>query len=177
MTPAELAAAADAVVGEIAAVVRRVDADALAALAAAIDDADRVFVAGQGRSGLVGAAVAVRLGHLGVRVHVTGEATCPAVGPGDLLVAISKSGTTTITLHQATRARAAGARVALVTRGGDPDADLALVVPLADVETRQHAGSLFEQSVLVLGDALCAVLQRARGLAGAQLAARHDNLQ
>ena len=169
----------EAILAELTAVFERADAGQLGALAAAVDRAERVFLAGQGRSGLIAAAVAVRIGHLGWPAHVAGEATCPAIGPGDLLIAFSKNGTTEVTLHQARRAAAAGAEVAAITAApGSPLAELAspaVILPVG--ESAQHAGSLFEQSALVLGDALCALLQASRGLDGAQLAARHDNLQ
>jgi 6-phospho-3-hexuloisomerase len=168
-----------AILAELTAVFERADGEQLGALARAVEGAERVFFAGQGRSGLIAAVVAVRIGHLGWPVHVAGEATCPAIGPGDVLIAFSKTGTTEITLHQARRAAAAGASIAAVTaRPESPLATLAgVAVVLPVTESAQHAGTLFEQSALVLGDALCAHLQASRGLDGAQLAARHDNLQ
>jgi len=41
----------------------------------------------------------------------------------------------------------------------------------------QHAGSLFEQAILLLGDALAWHVQQRLGVADAQLDARHANLQ
>jgi 6-phospho-3-hexuloisomerase len=151
----------------------------LDALARRIDTARRIVCAGQGRSGLIAAAFAVRLGHLGVDAHVAGEPSQPPVGPGDLLIAFSRSGETSVTRHQAERALTAGAGVAVITarddgalaRGADP------LVVLPAVESRQHAGSLFEQAALIACDALAATLQAARGLSDDALAARHDNLQ
>ena len=89
------------------------------------------------------------------------------------------SGTTAITLHQAERARAAGAAVtAVIARPGSPleaVADPVVILPATD--TRQHGGSLFEQAALIAADAVAGALQAARGLSDADLAARHDNLQ
>jgi 6-phospho-3-hexuloisomerase len=169
------------ILGELSAVLERVDGEQVVALAAAVRAAERIFFAGQGRSGLIAAAVAVRIGHLGWPVHVAGEATCPAIGPGDLLIAFSKTGTTEITGHQARRAAAAGAAVAAVTARSDSalaaEASPVVVLPVAEVDSAQFAGSLFEQTALLLSDALCAMLQASLGLDGSQLSARHDNLQ
>jgi len=170
-----------AILAELTAVFDRVEPERVAALADAVQRAERIFLAGQGRSGLIAGAVAVRIGHLGWPVHLAGEATCPAIGPGDLLIAFSKNGTTEITGHQARQATSAGATVAaVVARPESPlaaTASLAVILPVIEAGSAQHAGSLFEQSALVLGDALCAVMQATLGLDASQLAARHDNLQ
>jgi 6-phospho-3-hexuloisomerase len=167
------------ILDELQAVFARLDEEPLRALAVAVDRAARVVCAGQGRSGLVAAAFAVRLGHLGLDARVAGEASQPAVGRGDLVIALSRSGTTAITLHQAERARAAGAAVtAVIARPGSPleaVADPVVILPATD--TRQHGGSLFEQAALIAADAVARALQAARGLSDADLAARHDNLQ
>ncbi|MDT5127294.1 MAG: 6-phospho-3-hexuloisomerase, partial [Mycobacterium sp.] len=57
-----------------------------------ITTARAVFVIGNGRSGLATQMAAMRLMHLGLRVHVAGEVTAPAIGAGDLLIAVSGSG-------------------------------------------------------------------------------------
>ena len=53
----------------------------------------KVLMLGAGRSGLVARAFALRLVHLGFNVYVQGETITPAIGKGDLVVAISGSGT------------------------------------------------------------------------------------
>jgi 6-phospho-3-hexuloisomerase len=78
---------------------------------------------------------------------------------------------------------AAGARTAIVTTAGaaplDDIADLRVDLPIGAnaVQSCQHGGSLFEQSSLVLFDAVCALLQADLGRSNAQLTARHANLQ
>ena len=47
--------------------------------------ARRVFVTGAGRRRRALKMAAMRLMHLGLTVHVAGEVTAPAIGPGDLL--------------------------------------------------------------------------------------------
>ena len=167
------------ILDELQAVFAQLEEAPLRALAVAVDRAARVVCAGQGRSGLVAAAFAVRLGHLGVDARVAGEASQPAVGRGDLLIALSRGGATAITLHRAERARNAGAVVAAVTaRTGSPleaGADLAVIFPATD--SLQYGGSLFEQAALIAADSVAGALQAARALSDPDLAARHDNLQ
>ena len=172
------------IVDEVSSVLARLGDEPVEALARAVRSARRVYVAGQGRSGLVGRMLAMRLMHLGLETHVVGEATAPAVRPGDLLIAISATGSTPTTLHQADRATAAGATLAVVTAAVDGPlaqrASLVVVLPAgssAGVPTTQHAGSLFEQATLLVGDALAGALQRRLGLDDADLDARHGNLQ
>jgi 6-phospho-3-hexuloisomerase len=177
----EAAAASQVIVAELARLLERVDPLALVALVDQLLAARRVFVAGQGRSGLVASAFAIRLGHLGWEVHVAGEPSCPAIAEGDLLLAVSASGATAITLHQTERAIATGAAVAAISQTArSPVFDLAapaVLLPPGDVSSAQHAGSLFEQGVLVLLDAVAKLLQDSLALPDSALRARHDNLQ
>ena len=56
--------------------------------------------------------------------------------------------------------------------------DAVIVLPSrTQVETQQHAGSLFEQSVLVVGDAIAAAIQEKKGIAADAMNYRHANLQ
>ncbi len=75
----------------------------------------KVLVVGAGRSGLVGRAFAMRLMHLGFRSYVLGETITPSVGEGDLVVAISGSGTTTMVVAAAEAAKKMRAKVVAIT--------------------------------------------------------------
>ncbi len=59
-----------------------VAADEWDSAGALIRSARAVFVIGGGRSGLAIQMAAMRLMHLGLRVHVAGEVTAPASTPG-----------------------------------------------------------------------------------------------
>ena len=59
-----------------------------------IRKANRVFVAGAGRSLLMMRAFAMRLMHLGFVVYVVGETVTPAIGKDDLLLIGTASGET-----------------------------------------------------------------------------------
>lgn len=157
------------------------------ALAEAIHAAGRVFVHGAGRSGLALRMTAMRLMHLGLTVHVVGDATTPAIGEGDLLLTASGSGTTGGVVRAARAAHEAGASVAALTT--DPDSTLAALadtvvrVPAAQKLDRsgahsvQYAGSLFEQAVVLIGDAAFDALWRDSRRDGDELWTRHANLE
>ncbi|WES63329.1 6-phospho-3-hexuloisomerase [Microbacter sp. GSS18] len=175
---------------EVSAVLHRIadtQRDRLDRLARAVVAADRVFVLGAGRSGLALRMTAMRLMHLGVTVFVVGDTTTPAIAAGDLLIVASGSGTTSGIVRAATTARDVGAEVAAITTA--PDSPLAMlarpvvVVPAADKLDRsgaasvQYAGSLFEQTVMLLGDALFHTLWRESGRSADDLWPRHANLE
>ena len=73
---------------------KRVSQDEMEKFADAILKADRIFVAGAGRSGFVARAFANRLMHMGLTVFFVGEPTTPAIKASDLLVIGSGSGET-----------------------------------------------------------------------------------
>lgn len=144
------------------------------------DDPDRRwFFSGQGRSGLVAQMAAMRFMHLGRRVHVIGEATAPSVRGSDGLLLISGSGRTPVSRSFARIAREEGAAVGVVTaHGSSPLAELAdATTVVGAVDTVQFGGSLFEQSALLLLDALVLDLTAATPTAHADMAHRHTNLQ
>jgi len=159
----------------------------LDALAGLVADADRVFVLGAGRSGLALRMTAMRLMHLGLDVHVVGEVTAPAIAAADVLLTASGSGTTGAIVRAAETAAAVGASIgAITTAEGSPLAKLAtvvVVVPAAEKLDRsgtasaQYAGSLFEQLVVLLGDALFHALWQRSGSTADELWPRHANLE
>lgn len=163
------------------------DPEALELAAGMVAGASRVFVLGAGRSGLALRMTAMRLMHLGLHVHVVGEVTAPAIGEGDVLLTASGSGTTVGIVRAATTAVAAGAQVvAITTASASPLAELAaatILIPAADKLDRsgaasaQYAGSLFEQAVVLLGDALFHTLWARSGRSADELWPRHANLE
>src|SRR5919206_3998258 len=89
------------VLGEIAGVADKIDREQLSSLVDRLVSAPRVFVTGEGRSGLMSKAFAMRLMHLGLTVYAMGETITPAVRQDDLVVAVSGSGTTGGTVRTA----------------------------------------------------------------------------
>jgi 6-phospho-3-hexuloisomerase len=179
--------ATSVITGEHAQVLEGVDPEAWARAGALLLEAPAVFTVGTGRSGLALQMAAMRFMHLGKSAYVVGETTTPAIGGGDVLVAASGSGSTKRVVTAARTASDEGAHVLAITT--NPESDLAglatetLVVPAADKQdfegtaSAQYAGSLFEQSVLILTDALFHALWQTSGSQAQELWRLHANLE
>ena len=157
----------------------------------------KILVVGVGRSGLVGRAFAMRLRHLGARSYVVSETITPSVEEGDLLVAISGSGSTQIVVAAAEAAKRMKAKVAAITTYYDSPlgrlADLVVFVPgrtklasMDDYFARQilgiheplsPLGTLFEDASMVVLDAVVAELMKRLGKNESELARRHANIE
>lgn len=139
----------------------------------------RWFFGGQGRSGLIATMAAMRFMHLGRRTHVIGEATAPAVRSGDGVVLVSGSGETAVTVHLAKIARQEGAFLIALTGSAQSTlsaiADSSLVLPVE--RTEQLGGSLFEQTALLVLDAVVLYLAIGNPDAQAMLRRLHTNMQ
>ncbi|MFD4957837.1 SIS domain-containing protein [Microbacterium sp. NPDC058389] len=172
--------ALDTVVDELLSAVRSVDVGDLERAAAVIRESDgAITFTGQGRSGLIGAMTAMRLMHLGFRAHSAGESTAPSVRAGDVLVAISGSGTTHTTEHFARIAASEGAKVIAVLRDADsPIGALAdVVVEIPAEKQSQVGGTRFEHTALVALDAVVHLLAESVPDAKSVLRRNHTNLQ
>jgi len=168
------------ILSELEALAKQLPEEAIRHCAGAIADHKRVFVHGAGRSGLMLRALAMRLAQMGKTVYVAGETITPAIGPGDLLVLASASGNTHSVCHYARIADAAGADLLVIT--ASPQSTLAqlhapeVLIPSPskeDADSSQIMGSLFEQMLLILGDAI--VQQLAPD--AQQMRKRHANLE
>jgi len=82
-------------------------------LVEAVLSSDRIFLAGNGP---VARSVAMKLMQPGLQVYVAGDATTPAIGKGDLLMATSRFGESTTTFNIASAAKSSGAGVVLLTQ-------------------------------------------------------------
>ena len=136
-------------------------------------------------------AFAMRLMHLGLDVHVVGDATTPSLASGDLLVIGSGSGETA-SLQGLARKAQLGAEVALVTivpdstigKLADPVIRLRAPSPKAArgqgepaAASIQPVGSLFEQGLLLLLDIIVMRMAVAGGITSEQMFQRHANLE
>jgi 6-phospho-3-hexuloisomerase len=151
-----------------------------------IDSASRIFVLGEGRSGLVGRMFAMRVMHLGKQAYVVGETITPAIGGGDLLIAISGSGETGTVVLTVEGAKKAGAQIGAILANPESRlaglADLTVQIPtqhkLQGASSRQYGGSLFEQTALLLFETMISMLAAGDAENGfASLAKRHANLE
>ena len=167
------------ILAEVRQVLDAVDATSVGRLAGEITSAQRIFVAGLGRTGLIAKAFAMRLMHLGRTVFVVGETTTPSIRKGDLLIVCSGKGAKESLAAFMREAAKAGARCAAVT--GEAQslvgklADPLVVLPVR--QSRQFGGSLFEQVLLIFFDALVMRLAESGGVAHDEMKARHTNLE
>jgi 6-phospho-3-hexuloisomerase len=174
---------------EIKAATCRVDSAELTALIEALATARRVVCHGLGREGLMMRALAMRLYHLGLDVHVLGDMSCPPVGPGDLLVVSAGPGDFATVMDLVAIAKAASARTACIT--AQPDArvpaacDQVLTIPaqtMADDQAPSPAsvlpmGSLFEGAQFVTFEILILLLRDRLGVLADDMRAKHTNLE
>lgn len=174
------------VLGELSGLFEEWSTDQVETLAKEIEAAPRIFIAGAGRTGLVMQAFAMRLMHLGLRVHVVGDVTTPSIAKEDLLLIGSRSGETEGLLALTRRAEPIGPRTVIISASPESllasSANLLVVLPTWPkiAETRpsvQPIGSLFEQSLLVLLDALVLHLMETLGVEAALMAGRHANIE
>jgi len=152
-----------------------------------IKQASAIFLIASGRSGFSMRSVAMRMMHLGLRVYFVGETTTPAIKQGDLLWAASGSGTTSTILKAAEKAKLVGAQVIAMTTNTTSTlavmADIHILIPAAEKEdhngakSKQYAGSLFEQALLLIGDAVFMELWKLDGTPAEQLWKRHANME
>jgi 6-phospho-3-hexuloisomerase len=147
-------------------VLERVSAREMKAFAREILHADRIFVTGLGRTGLMARGFAMRLMHLGRRVYHVGDVITPSIGRGDLLVIGSRTGRSKVLGHYISIARKAKARVAVVTAARTSPAGRRL--PL---------GSLFEQAFLVVLDQIILDLMDALHLGERDLKGLHTTFE
>ncbi|MEM4311067.1 MAG: 6-phospho-3-hexuloisomerase [Nitrososphaerales archaeon] len=159
----------------------------------------KILLIGMGRSGFVAKAFALRLLHLGFDVYVLGDTLVPSIGQKDLVIAISGSGTTRLILVAAEAAKNVGATVIAFT--SFPDSPLAKLADcvievkgriIGEDEGRRDyfarqilglheplapLGTLFEDSCMVLLDALISVMIKELNITEEEMGKRHANIE
>ncbi|HNO08847.1 MAG TPA: 6-phospho-3-hexuloisomerase [Methanoregulaceae archaeon] len=169
------------------------------AFLSAIQSAERIYVMGAGRSGLVAKAFAMRLMHLGFISFVVGETITPAMRQKDLLVIFSGSGRTKTIADIADTAKEIGGRISLITSNRDSKisrmADVIVIIEnqrdqvrdeTAEFEIRQMTGehrsfaplgTLFETAAMVFADACISRLMEVSMIDEKELKNRHANIE
>lgn len=165
----------------------KINQDEVDKLIQSIKETKTVFVMGTGRSGLALKMAAMRLMHVGLNVQIVGDTLTPAILPGELLLAASGSGTTTSVVNIAEKAKKQEAKVIAITAGTgsrlEEIADYTVHIPAAtktdfgQESSAQYAGSLFEQFIIFLFEAVFMILWKESGLTKEQLWPRHANLE
>lgn len=166
----------------------KIDDDEVETLFEQIQKVDKVFFVGVGRVLLSLEAVAKRLAHLGVNSIVVGQITEPAITEKDLLIVGSGSGETAFPLAIARKAKQYNATVIHI--GANPNssmkefADHFVRIPVStklnlpnEVPSIQPMTSLFEQSILLLGDIVALMMIKEKNIDMPNLWQYHANLE
>jgi 6-phospho-3-hexuloisomerase len=152
----------------------------------AVDKANRIFITGAGRSGLVSRFFAMRLVHSGYKVYMVGEIVTPSIQAGDLFLVISGSGGTETLMPLVKKAKSLGAQVAVISmKSKSPMAELAdLVCPIGSGNENSFGivkgmpmGTVFELSTLVFLEAIVSKIVHDKGLTEEGMRALHANLE
>lgn len=180
--------ASELVLKELECALDSVDALQVEKLVDAILEAEQVFFVGVGRVLLSLQAMCKRLNHLGIKAHYVGEITEPAITGADLLIVGSGSGSTLHPLAIAKKAHCIGAKVVHI--GSNPNSELKdiaqfmLRIPVRtkyyledEIDSAQPMTSLFEQSLLLIGDIVAKLIIDRKGLDLKELWRYHANLE
>jgi 6-phospho-3-hexuloisomerase len=176
------------VLGELQTALGAVPEEQVETLVALVEQADQIFFVGVGRVLLSLEAIAKRWAHLGIKTHIVGEITEPAITKNDLLIVGSGSGTTLIPAGIAQKAHALGAKIVHI--GSNPNSSLCEIAVLMvripvrtkfyledEIDSQQPMTSLFEQSLLLLGDVAAKMMIDRRHLDMKGLWQYHANLE
>ena len=162
--------ASEDVLAELKKTMESIDPASLERLVDEVLKADQVFFVGVGRVMLALQCICKRFAHLGIRAHCVGEINEPAIKKDDLLIVGSGSGGSLFPLGIARKARAS-VDCTIVHIGSNPIsemkdiADFMVRIPVRtknyledEIDSCQPMTSLFEQSVLLLGDVLAKMI-------------------
>lgn len=176
------------IIKELQETLEKINDDEVKELIEEIQKADKVFFVGVGRVLLSLEAIAKRLAHLGVNSIVVGQITEPAITEKDLLIIGSGSGETAFPLAMAKKAKQYNASVIHI--GANPNssmkefADYFVRIPVStklnlpnEVPSIQPMTSLFEQSLLLLGDTVALMMIKEKNINMPSLWKYHANLE
>lgn len=181
--------ASEAVMEELQKAMESIDAASLEQLAEEILKADQVFFIGVGRVMLTLQCMCKRFAHLGIKAHCVGEINEPAIKKEDLLIVGSGSGSSLFPLEIARKARST-VDCTIVHIGSNPNsemkniADFMVRIPVRtknyledEIASCQPMTSLFEQSILLMGDILAKIIIEQKNLDMKSLWQYHANLE
>lgn len=158
------------------------------ALMHAILSAEKVYFFGVGRVYLSLQSICKRMAHLGINAHCVGEITEPALTPRDLLIIASGSGESICPKAVAQKAKALGAKLAWIGSNDDSTiaclSDVRVRIPVQtklnlsdELHSQQPMTSLFEQCLLLYGDALAMEIMHRKNIDLDKLWRYHANLE
>ncbi|WP_027093184.1 6-phospho-3-hexuloisomerase [Cohnella thermotolerans] len=176
------------IVAEIETVLNKIEAQTIADTAKLLTEGKRIFAVGEGRSGFMAKSFAMRMMHLGAVSYAVGETITPSMAEGDILVAVSGSGTTKNVVWVAEKARELGCTVIGVTTEKQSPlgscATRVVHIPAAtkyrkegEAASIQPLGSLFDQCVHLVLDAICLEFAEIRNVSNSGALSRHSNVE
>lgn len=173
------------VLSDLKFIITKVDENEINSLKNMINNSNRLFFAGTGRSLLMIRAAAMRFMQFGFEVYVVGETNTPSFNQDDLLIAASGSGETKSTILYAQNAKKNGGKTAVIT--ADKNSTLAQIsdqiieIPVSKLFSKKDkllpGGSYFEEAVLILGDSLIVNIAAEKKISRDKLFERHANLE
>ena len=181
--------ASSAVIDELQRTLARIEPSSLENLKNDILAADQVFFVGVGRVMLSLQCICKRLAHLGIKAHFVGEITEPHLNKGDLLIVGSGSGGSLFPLGIAKKARAT-VDCKIVHIGSNPSSEMKNIcdymvrIPVRtklylddEIDSCQPMTSLFEQSLLLVGDILAKLIIDEKNLDMRSMWQYHANME
>lgn len=176
------------IIRECTEALERIDDAQSEQLIAAILNAEKVYFCGIGRVLLSLQEICKRLGHLGIDAHYVGEITEPAITERDLLIVASGSGESIYPRSVAKRAKELRVNIAWIGSNMESTiAKLSAIQVRIPVQTKlncpgemisgQPMTSLFEQVLLLYGDAVAMEIIQRKKLDMNTLWKFHANLE
>lgn len=172
------------IIDKISGILEATDDGYDAQLTQLLDGAKRIYIAGAGRSKLVGNFFAMRLVHGGYDVSVVGEIVTPSIKNGDLLIIISGSGETEQLIAFTKSAKKVGAKIVLISAKGESTigdmADGVFQIGKNELYGKvlgMPMGTVFELSTLVFLEATISHIIHEKGIPEEIMRERHANLE
>ena len=178
----------DLVLNELKSVLSKINEESIYNLKEDILNANKVFVVGVGRVLLSLQAFVKRLNHLNIPTYYVGQIDEPCFTKDSVLIVGSGSGNTLFPVAIAKKAKSIGAKVIHIGSNKNSDIkdyiDYMIRIPTRtklylddEVDSKQIMTSLFEQSLLLLGDIICKMIIDEQNIDIKDLWESHANLE
>ncbi len=152
-----------------------------------IEASEKIFFHGLGRAGYAGKSFVMRLMHMGREVYAIGDTNTPNFSENDLMIICSASGETSQFVAMANKAKTYGGKLLVFTSTPgstlEKMADAAILIPApckdqekSSFTSVQPMASLFEQAILLTGDAMVLTMMEGRS-DEKDMFSRHSNLE